>query len=142
MYSKSRVDWHPKTIFATATVAKGYVPIVASLTIIGLHPAAILWAPQVAFDQRNIEMQFACSDQYVKRLDGVVKLVTDEDEECVCVFIGSKDCSYHILTELERKLNEALRTADDIHVHRSLNNNEKYWSSFSSAYCNGNIGAT
>ena len=127
VYSKNRVDRHPKTIFATATMAKGYVLIVLSLTTTGLPPAAILWAPPVVFEQQNIEMQFPCSDQYVKRLDDVVKLVTDDDEGGFGVFVGSKDRSYHILAELERKLNESLQTVDVIHVQESLNKNKKYW---------------
>ena len=116
-------------------MAKGYVPMASNLTTIGFPSATILWAPPSVFEQRNIEMQFACSDQYVKRLDRVVALVTDDDEGCVCVFVGSKDRSYHILAELERKLNEALQTVDVMHVHGSLDKNEKYW--FIRFFCAG-----
>ena len=64
-----------------------------------------------------------------------MKLATDNDKGCVCVFVGSKNPSYHILTELARKLNEALSTVDVIHVHGSLDKNEKYW--FIRLFCAG-----
>ena len=43
------------------------------------------------------------------------------------VFSAAKKKSYHLVKELERKLNAALLHIDVLHVHGSLDKHEKFW---------------
>ena len=108
-------------------MTKEYVGLLSSLTTIGLPPRSILWASHSDFQQRNIAMEFHCSSEFTRRLDKVVTFVQEDDTHAACVFVGSKSKSHHLLTELERKLNDALLTVDVIHVHGSLSKEEKFW---------------
>ena len=119
----------PKLILTTGTMAKEYVPLAAHMTMVKLSDDSILWSPMHEFEQRNIEMTFACSAEYTKRLDTVVTFVQDNDDKCVCIFMGSRNASHTILSNLEKKLNEneVASKVDVMHVHGHLDKNEKFW---------------
>ena len=80
-------------------------------------------------------MSFRCSSNYTKRLDTVRDFIRDDDVHYACVFIDSKARSMKVLKELERKLDESLLKIDVVHVHGSLDKNEKYW--FIRIFCAG-----
>ena len=117
----------PKLILTTGTMAKDYVPLASSMTMVNLPAASILWSPLREFEQRNIHMLFSCSGEFTKRLDEVVTFVQENDDKCVCIFIGSRSSSFDVLKNLERKLNEDGCSVDVMHVHGHLDKNEKFW---------------
>jgi len=135
VYDGSNLRENPKVVFATGTMRGDYVGLTSALTTIRIPPSAIIWAGPTEFAQRNISMDFRCSADYTKRLDDVVTFGGADDVHFACVFIGSKNKSLKIRTELERKLDEALLHIDIVHVHGSLSSDEKYW--FIRIFCEG-----
>ena len=127
VFKNSKVENRPKVIMATGTMTKKYVGLISDLTEIGLPPASVQWASFGDFEQRNIDMQFVCSNATTKKLDTVVDFLKGDDVHCACVFVGSREKSHKLNFELERKLDEALLGVDVIHVHGSLDPKEKYW---------------
>ena len=127
VFDKKKIGRQPKILFATATMTKEYIGLLSALTTIGLPPDAIQWASPEDFAQRNISMEFKCSSEYTRSLNQVVDFIKNDDDHYVCVFVGSKAKSHHVLEKLEYKLNEALSKVDVIHVHGSLHKDEKYW---------------
>jgi len=125
--TKQKQHRTPKAIFTTATMMKNYVPLLEELTTIDLPPSCIQWATHNEYEQRNTEMLFKCSSNYTMHLNLTVDFLKDDNEHYACIFVGSKDKSHHLLNKLERKLNESLLPVDIMHVHGSLDKNEKYW---------------
>ena len=62
VFENKNVENRPKVIMATGTLMKAYVGMISALTTIGLQPESIQWASFGDFEQRNIDMQFVCSD--------------------------------------------------------------------------------
>ena len=71
-------------------------------------------------------MEFKNSKDHVKCLNKVVEFVKNDDTHFACVFTGSKENSFHLVTALERNLDEAFLDVDVIHVHGGLRPPQKY----------------
>ena len=87
-------------------MANDYITLFSSLTTIGIWHDNIIWSSPSQFAQRNIAMNFVSSDEYVKLLDRVIRLVKSKPKEYCCVFVGSKLKMYKLVKALEEKLNK------------------------------------
>ena len=124
---------HPKAILATGTLQSQYILMASSLTTIGLPPTMWQWGSSNDFKQRNITMDLANSANHLTYLDRVRDFVADADLGFVCVFTSSCEKSHHLLTNLERNLNEKQIIVNVIHVHGYLKSEENIISFVSSA---------
>ena len=71
-------------------------------------------------------MEFKNLKDHVKCLNTVVEFVKNNASHYACVFSGSKAKSFHLLSELERKLTAALPNVEVIHIHEGLRPPQKY----------------
>ena len=129
IFHKRNEGSHPKVVFMTGTMYKSYVPMLSTLTTIGLPDDSIHWGGTKDFAQHNIHMQYINSKHHVRHLDKVVDFLRCDPTHFACVFCASKKGSIHLCTKLEDKLNEAGFDGFDVdvvHVHGSLQAEEKF----------------
>ena len=96
------------------------------LMTITLPIKTIQWGAPSDFSQRNIAVEFKNSKDHVKGLNRVVEFVEDDDTHFARDFTGSKEESFHLVTALERNLDEAFLDVGVIHVHGGLRPPQEY----------------
>ena len=132
-----RPIFHPKNghstvrfVGFTATMPNTYVTELARLTTLKFPPSLIVRASLEEFRNLDITMiqTITNASGFVKLgMTNVVEFLKANEESKVVIFCNSKAKSFHYVSELERKLDEAKMGADLIHIHGDLNKHDKFW---------------
>jgi superfamily II DNA helicase RecQ len=118
-------DGGPLFLAMTATMSKPTLATFMSLTSVGFPLANRVWADAVAFAQPNIAMSHVVSSEYTKNLNSVVEHCRDNPTGGAFVFVNMKTLSHKLLPLLEAKLADSRVAVDVIHIHGSLDKDEK-----------------
>ena len=81
---------HPKLLLITGTLYENYVKILFQQTTVGITSDCIQRPPPSEFQQQNIHVKFTNSNNYVAKLDMVVKFSKEDDVNYAGAFCGPK----------------------------------------------------
>lgn len=111
---------------ATATMSLKNLKGLTSLTSIGFGPEDMVWGSAEQFEQECITMTCKIGSEYVKNIDETVRVLDASEDGSAFLFANSKALTHRLLLALEKKMDEKHVTSDVVHIHGSMNKDEKF----------------
>ena len=116
----------PFFLACTATMNIRNTAFLSSLCAVGFPDEAKVWAEPHMFNQDYISVDIRIGSEYAKSLDETVTFLRENETGAAFVFANSKALTHSLVKSLEPKLDKLDHRPDVIHVHGSLNKDEKF----------------